>query len=114
MEPAWYADMEDVGECVGVAVERLTTWLEDARTDNDDRKPDVFDAIEGCIAACAMIDAGLNPRHQMSISPIRGTLKLAADRLDDLLDTDLTDEPASPDDQPAARSEDEAEVAEAA
>lgn len=113
-EPGW-AEMEHVGECVGVAIERLTTWLEDARTDDDDRKPDVFDAIEGCLAAIAMIDAGLNPRHQMSVSPIRGTLKLAADRLDDLLAADEDEgQPYSPDDQAETGSEDEAQVAEAA
>lgn len=118
-EPGW-AEMEHVGECVGVAVERLTTWLEDARTDNDERKPDVFDAIEGCIAASAMIDAGLNPRHQMSISPIRGTLKLAADRLDDLLAADSDQEPDSQDSEDptgeatAAGSGDEEKIAEAA
>lgn len=73
-------DMDDVGELVRTAQERLTAWT-DNLTASDDGSP-AFDALDACTAVTALIDAGLDPRNGKTISPIHGVLLMAAQRLE--------------------------------
>lgn len=83
-EPAT-AEMEDVGEVVRSATENLTTWL-DGVAGSDPREAHVFDTLDACTCAAALIEAGLNPHNSKTISPIKGILRLGADRLAEIIE----------------------------
>ncbi|HZT01873.1 MAG TPA: hypothetical protein VFA39_06390 [Steroidobacteraceae bacterium] len=77
------AEIFDVGEVIRCAAQNLTTWLEgiDVTAPGGPSDAHVFDALDACTAAAALIEAGLNPRNDRTISPIKGILRLGACRL---------------------------------
>lgn len=81
------AEMEDVAEVIRSAAENLTTWL-DGITDGDPHDAQVFDALDACTVATALIEAGLHPRNSKTVSPIKGVLRLGADRLAEVAETE--------------------------
>ena len=81
------AEMTDVAEVIRSAAENLTTWL-DGVAGSDDREAHVFDTLDACTVAIALIEAGLNPLNSKTVSPIKGILRLGADRLAEIAEAE--------------------------
>jgi hypothetical protein len=76
-------DLEGVGECARVAAERLTEALDGCSDDvGEERALWLYDALDGLTVVRALIQAGIEPRHRLTISPIMGTLQLVLERLE--------------------------------
>jgi hypothetical protein len=71
-------DMDDVAELVDTASERLLAWTR--KIVDEDGGP-AFDALDACTAVKALIEGG-NPCNSVTISPIRGILWMAVERLE--------------------------------
>ncbi len=74
------ADMDLVGELVNSASGRLKEWLRKITSQDGSG---AFDALDACTAVAALIEAGLDPRNGKTISPIRGILWMAVERLEE-------------------------------
>lgn len=89
-----FAEFFDVGKVVRLADAQIMAWLNAVHGDME--AAPAFDALDACTVVGALLENGLNPCNGRTISPIRGVLTLALDRLEEFLGGEQDDGPGEP------------------
>jgi hypothetical protein len=103
------AELDDILEVVRMAKERVEKWLDGIGGDQRNEEH-VYDALDVLTLVESTLAAGLNPANGRSICPLRGAMKIAAERLEWFFEA----EQLEPDEPDSGEDQEGAEIAEAA
>lgn len=103
------AELDDILEVVHIAKERVEKWFSGVGCSQKNEEF-VYDALDVLTLVECVLAAGLNPTNGRSICPLRGAMKMAAERLEWFFEAQRL-EPNAPD---SGEDQEDPEIAEAA